>query len=143
MSDLTALRRRMTADAKVRLVVAGDLTPGERGERTAPGVLEEAYLALDAGVPLLVVGGFGGVGEMLADALLERLDPADVAAISGHFVDPSTVEAMVRRFNSVGLLRNGLNDGENRELLTTRDPDTVVALVCRAVERISMRPVRS
>lgn len=142
MSDLTAMRQRMTNDAKARLVIGGDLQPGRPGERVAPGVLEEAHIALEAGVPLLVVGGFGGVGQLLADVLLERLDPADVAAISGHFVDPSVVETMVRRFNTIGLLRNGLDDGENRELLTSRDPETVTALVCRSIERISMRPVR-
>jgi hypothetical protein len=57
--------------------------------------------------------------------------------LADHFVDAARFESMVRRFNSFGVLRNGLSDGENELLLTTTDPDTAVALVLRSVDRIA------
>lgn len=149
--DLTEMRRRMTADAEVRVVVAGALTPGQPGERLAPGVLEEAYLALRAGLPLLVIGGFGGAAGLVADALLGRLDPVEVDRLERHFIDPALVAAdrpvagfreMLCAFTSFGQLRNGLLDGENRELLRTCDPETITALVWRSVQRLGRLTAR-
>lgn len=144
--DLTAMRRRMTADADVRVIAGGALTPGAPGQRLAPGVVEEAYLALRAGLPLLVVGGFGGAAGLVADALFGRLDPVEVDRLERHFADPGRVASngeavagfreMLCAFSSFGQLRNGLLDGENRELLTTRDPDTITALVWRSMHRL-------
>lgn len=147
--DLTAMRRRMTEDADVRIVIGGALRPGGVGERIAPGVIEEAYLALQAGLPLLVVGGFGGAARLIADALLDRLDPARVAELETHFFDPAVVAGegeepvglreMLAAFSSLGQLRNELLDGENRELMTTCDPDTIERLVWASLRRLGRR----
>ncbi len=113
--------------------------------RLAPDIVEEAYLAVDAGEPLIVAGGFGGAAKLNADALLERFSPADIDRLAEHFVGsvPSNDGAtsvdfagMMARFNSLGVLRNGLTDGKNRELLTSSDPDMVAALFIRSVRRI-------
>lgn len=139
IANLSAMRRLMTDHADARVVVGGDLRPGAPGTRIAPGVLEEAYLAIEAGVPLVVVGGFGGVGELIARALVGQLDQVEIDELSQHFVEPSTgpgfVE-MLRRCSSIGVLRNDLSNGENLELFRSRDPYTVTSLVLRSLYRL-------
>lgn len=156
IGDLTVMRRHMARRAELRIVIGGARRPGDRDPldpdgpriaktRSAPGIVEEAYLAVEAGRPLIVAGGFGGAAALIADALLERLHPGDLDNLAEHFAAPvpsadGTVPAdflgMMARFNSLGVLRNGLTDGENRELLTSSDPETVRALIVRSVRRI-------
>jgi hypothetical protein len=142
IGDLTAMRRLMSAHADVRVVIGGALQPGQPGTRRAPGIVEEAFLAVEAGRPLIVAGGFGGASGLIADALLGRLDPRTVDDLARHFVAPASpsagvsFEEMLTRFRSPGVLRNGLTDGENVELLKSRHAPTVAALVMRSVRRL-------
>jgi hypothetical protein len=145
VANLSAMRRQMTQHADVRIVIGGALRPGAPGTRLAPGVVEEAYLALDAGIPLIIAGGFGGAAELMADALIGRLDPRTVDTLDEHFLSPETepgtaasvqFREMLWRFTSVGVLRNGLTDGENLELLHSSRPDTVTTLILRSIHRI-------
>lgn len=144
--DLTEMRRHMTRRAELRLVIGGALIPPSGAlTRSAPGVIEEAYLAVEAGRPLVVAGGFGGAARLIADAILGCADPAEIDALAGYFVPPMPrvdglpspdFSEMLDRLNSLGVLRNGLTDGENRELLRSRDPNTVSELIIRSVHRI-------
>ena len=145
IKDLTAMRHRMTKDADARLVIAGALWPTTSGTRIAPGVIEEAYIALQARQPLIILGGFGGAGELLAKALNDDLDPAFLDRLAACYLAPPRsadgtpgvgLAEMVRSFNSLGLLRNGLTDGQNRELLRTRDVRTATGLIWRSVDLI-------
>jgi len=144
INDLMAMRHLTTRRCDVRVVIGGALRPGaEPGRRLAPGVLEEAVHAVDVGRPLIVAGGFGGVGRLIADALLGRLDPTEVDELETHFL-PVAADAtdrigfaeMLERFDSIGVLRNGLTVGENRELLRSSDANTVSELVVRSIHRI-------
>jgi hypothetical protein len=108
-------------------------------------VLEEAYLSIAAGQPLIVLGGFGGVGELIADALVGCADSAEIDRLAEHFITPvggadgaATLgfSEMLARMNAVGVLRNGLTDGENLELLRTDSILTATHLVRRSVQRI-------
>lgn len=147
IADLTAMRRLMTDDADIRFVIGGRLHPAEPGTRRAPGIIEEAWLALDAGVPLLIAGGFGGAAGLLAAALTGDLERLTVNALQpmfreGEFPGSPTsppLSEMLGRFRSIGELRNGLTNGENRELLRTSDPGTVTSLVLRSVHRVAGR----
>ena len=145
--DLTAMRRHVTRCSDARITIGGNCTPAEPGVRTAPGVLEEAYLAVEAGVPLIVAGGFGGVGKLLADAMLGQSDPAELDELAAHFVPPDRqpdgskglgFRDMLARFNTIGVLRNGLTDGENAELLRSSDTNSVSELILRSVHRIGV-----
>jgi hypothetical protein len=145
LGDLTAMRDHMTRRADVRIVIGGSLRPGRPGERRAPGVVEEAYLAAQAGVPLIVAGGFGGAAGLIADVILGTADHAEIDELAGRFITPTssddgTVTAsfaeMIDALGSPGVLRNGLTDGENRELLRSRDPNTVTELIVRSIRRI-------
>lgn len=147
IANFSALRAQMTSHADVRVVIGGAFTPGDQGTRLAPGIVEEAYLAVEAGRPLLVVGGYGGAAGLIADALLGCLDPRQVEKLAEHFATASSIadaapvgfEKMLERFSSVGVLRNGLSDGENAELLRTQETSTATALVMRSVQRLGGR----
>jgi hypothetical protein len=145
--DLTAMRQRMTAEIDVRVAVGGDPQPSGSGTRRGPGVIEELYLALRAGVPVLVAGGFGGASEVVAQALQGQLDDATVEALRAHFAPiepelaatgaPHTFRDMLAAFSRDTDLRNGLTVEENAELLTTEDIDTAVALILTSVHRLA------
>ena len=137
--DLTVLRERMNKEIQVRIVVGGDERPGARGSRRAPGVLEEAWLAVRGTppVPLLVAGGFGGVGGRLAAKLLGELDQADLEDWAGHFTDREQFMEMIGAFDSLNVLDNPLSASQNRELLTTTDAHTAQRLIEHAIARIA------
>ena len=144
IGDLTAMRRHMTRRADVRIVIGGALRPGKPGERLAPGIVEEAYLAAQAGKPLIVAGGFGGAAGLIAEVILGTADPAQIDELAGRFATPLASDGeravsfaeMIEALGSPGVLRNGLTDGENRELLRSRDPNTVSELIQRSIRRI-------
>ncbi|HMG41206.1 MAG TPA: hypothetical protein VK611_07735 [Acidimicrobiales bacterium] len=146
---LTAMREQMTAAIDARLVLGGRVA-GQMG--LVPGVVEEAVLAIDAGVPLYVAGGFGGAGRVIAAALdgqsppeLEtdfQLDHTDgyrglLDAALLESVEPD-LEGIASRLASIGLagLRNGLSQEDNRRLARTDDAEEVVTFVLRGLNRL-------
>ncbi len=64
--SLTAARHHLTATCDARLVVGGQRT-GYQGHM--PGVVEETILAIRAGQPVFVAGGFGGAAGDIARVL--------------------------------------------------------------------------
>lgn len=146
MADLTAMRHLMNDHADVRVAIGGALRPGSVGTRIAPGVVEEAFLAVESGTPLLIAGGFGGAGELMAAAILGRLDPRTVGDLERHFAPAVPGRAgfaeMLARFTSTGVLRNGLTNGENLELLRSRHAPTVTSLILRSIHRVGSRQTR-
>lgn len=150
---LTRMRADMTTAIDSRLVLGGQVT-GQVG--LLPGILEEVMLALDAGLPLYVAGGFGGCARAVV-AALEGRRPAELTldhqlvhtpryaelleAARGHDVGPDFGGA-VDRLASVGLtgLRNGLDDTDTRRLAHTDDTEEVTLLVLRGLHRLFGAP---
>lgn len=142
-----AMRSRMTSEIDARVVIGGR-TWGQRG--IVPGVVVEADLAIAAGLPVFVAGGFGGAARLVAEAL-RGASPLELAVgfQRGHTADydrldldgnaSSVLAAVVERLRQAGSsgLRNGLEDDENEWLMETDDADEVVALVLRGVRRLT------
>lgn len=146
--DLTAMRERMLAETDVRVVAGGALTPGAPRTRRGPGVLEEAYLSVRHRQPLIVVGGFGGAGRLLVDALRGALDEREVERLGAHFADGAVLAGsssevdfreMLAAFGPDTDLHDELSDDERGVLQESTDVDAVAAVVLTAVERISRR----
>jgi hypothetical protein len=143
---LTCMRNRVTVDLGASVVVGGRVA-GQQG--LLPGVIEEAVIALAAGVPLFVAGGFGGCGHLIARVINgetpEELSVEfqrdhtegyaalyDAAARRGAAPDYGAAIAEIFR-SGLGGLRNGLDDEDNRKLLATDDIDELIALVLRGL----------
>ncbi len=148
-----------------RIVIGGRID-GYAG--MMPGIFEETLLALRHGIPLYILGGFGGGAELLARGLLakpgdsipeltydhHRRHTPEVARLSelcGRFRRPSdlTPEGLFGDFGKAlrdaaaafpGSLANGLNEDENRTLLTTSDTREARRLVCLGLDRVFGMP---
>ena len=157
VADLTQMRRAITeaSDHVARVVVGGRLV-GASGR--SPGVLEEAALSLHFERPLFVLGGFGGVGLLLADILLSG-DSTALASVRDdqgyrkiatwmqicdllQLGDDPDALAMINRLPKERpdlklLLRNGLEHAENEELLTTTVIDRAVELILKGIHHLA------
>lgn len=145
----TRMREVMSAGIHSRLVLGGRVS-GQVG--LLPGVVEEAVLAVDMGLPLYVAGGFGGCGRVVA-AALEGAAPPELAiehqmektprygelleAARSRGISPD-FEAIAHRFAGIGItgLRNGLDETDNRRLVHTDDTEEVTTLVLRGLHRL-------
>ncbi|MEY4908896.1 MAG: hypothetical protein RL260_2614, partial [Pseudomonadota bacterium] len=134
---LTALRRFMARQTQARVLLGGKRTAksvvnpeGYQGDQ--PGLLEEALCALDAGQPVYLAGGFGGI-------TLDMVNTID-HVIAAPLLPPSLVHdakttAALQVFHAAlqdrgwFALNNGLTDAQNRQLATTHRPSEIAALV--------------
>lgn len=150
---LTAMRQQMTDHIDARIVLGGQST---RFLGRYPGIAEEALLAVDAGMPTYVLGGFGGCAADLATTLggaeAERLtgrfqfnaspQAKDNRALRDAWAAydsrvPIDYEALTSQFADRGIaaLGNGLSTTENQVLFRTDDIDEIIALVLRGLRR--------
>ena len=82
--ELPALRRVMTAQMDARITMGGAIARTAEGRS---GVIAEGLAALDAGKPLLILGGVGGASRDMA-VYLGLIDPADrVSRDAAAYVD--------------------------------------------------------
>jgi hypothetical protein len=159
---LTAMREQLLRGVDA-VVVAGGKVTGYLGNM--PGVVEELLLALDRGIPVYVLGGFGGAAAAVAEALrgrtpeelteaFQRVDSdgtdstgaEKLSAIlgAGSAGRPSFAE-IVSRLRGLGPegLRNGLTRDENLRLMATDDRDEVAFMVARGLRRVGNEPLHS
>lgn len=146
--SFTAMRVRMTEDIDVRIVLGGRLA-GFAGR--LPGLVEEALIAVVAGKPVYLLGGFGGCARALAELVdgtvpeelrvgrLRADDPAydRLVAALPEPPDDAVTEPLAGRGPSC--LHNGLDDEENRRLFESSDTDEVIALVLRGLRILQPR----
>lgn len=147
--SLTTMRQQMTSAIGARVVVGGRAA-GQQG--LLPGVIEEAALAIEATTPLYVIGGFGGCGRVLVDALRGSTPDeltldyqlANTPRYSELYDQAASVELapsfddVRRRFSEAGVegLNNGLDRPDNERLFTTDNADEVVALLLRGLRQV-------
>jgi hypothetical protein len=116
-----------------------------------PGIFEEALVTLRCGVPLYILGGFGGAATCLADAMLSGRRPPEMMAEWHFSQNPSLakLEAELRRRepeskirptevlldelwdlvqHGPSILQTGLDDDRVCELLTTSDIGRAITL---------------
>jgi hypothetical protein len=147
---LSKMRTLMNSEIDARVVLGGRVH-GQQG--LYPGIVEEAVLAIDAGLPLYVVGGFGGCSRLIASALggsrPEELSTdyhiqhtpryrALLEAARAAGKRPSFHE-VVDKFVTAGTgkLHNGLTSGENDRLLGTDDADEAISLILRGLRNVA------
>ncbi len=156
---LTAMRQQMIESCDALLALGGRRT-GYLGKY--PGIVEEAYLALRAGKPLFLLGGFGGSALAVIEALQGRVpagleadrsasDPGEAPFVEvyNHWVsadpklgEPIDYAGLYTFFASHGMtgLNNGLTAEENGRLFTTVYLDEAIFLVLTGLKRLFGRP---
>ena len=129
--SLTSMRRYMAENTHGRIFIGGK-REGFQGDM--PGLVEEAVVALEAGQPVYLAGGFGGVTMDIVQAL--GVDdgswfPArpDVTAPDERLLKGLGMLADIRKQESWVGLENGLSDEENRKLAASHRPSEIAALI--------------
>jgi len=135
---LTAMRQFMTHRSHARVLLGGKRS-GFTGR--LPGLMEEALLALEAGIPLYLAAGFGGATLDIAQAL--GLPGDWLPLTSGKDEDDQLAEgrrllAEIAARPGWHMPANGLNDDENRRLASTHRPGEIAALVSLGVGRLTV-----
>lgn len=123
--SLTAMRVRVTEQTDGRLVMGGK-RDGYLGRM--PGVIEEAILAIRAGKPVFVAGGFGGASADIASVLGQ--DPDGWLGLPNRSGDAGLREladaAAEMAFDSTS---NGLSVEQNRKLAVSYRASEIASLV--------------
>lgn len=122
---LTAMRRVMRGDIRARILLGGRVE-GYRG--AMPGIAEEAWLSLETGQPVFLLGGFGGCTRDIAETI-GLVKPW--AGSRGEWAG----RERFREYTPDGL-RNGLAPDENAALARTPHIEEAVTLVSRGLRRV-------
>jgi hypothetical protein len=151
---LTSMRELISASSQARLVLGGKM---ESFAGLVPGVAEEAWLSLTQRKPLYLVGGFGGAARAVCDLLRgtkreefttvwAREHIADYDTAVGYYADAgkefSSLEIMGLDISAYAgqdlghVLKNGLDDRENRELMASIDAQRISGLVLTGLCRL-------
>jgi hypothetical protein len=129
-SALTAMRRHLAGSTGARVLIGGKLQ-GFQG--VMPGVMEEATLAVAAGQPVYLAGGFGGATGLLAAA---AVDNEPLLGWETEGVAEETFKLAHVAVES-GLPPNGLSRDQNRRLATTYRPSEVAWLIATGLQKIA------
>ncbi len=154
--SLSAMRRQAIAATRGRVVLGGR---PHTFMGFLPGIVEEVLLAIRAGRPVYVLGGFGGAARLVARALSgespeeltrtyqETVSP-DYAATLAYYDDmrarnpglalpPVDYEGLVGELNRYGVsglaATNRLTEEENRFLFATANVDAAVYLIMKGL----------
>jgi SLOG cluster2/TIR domain len=154
---LTDMRRHMNEQCDIRVLMGGRLE-GYAGKY--PGLLEEAWYALESKKPLFLIGAFGGCTKAIIDwvtgsnpesltleyqtsnpeyAALVNLYNEKAAANPNLNLAPINYRSMREIFANCGSagLGNGLSVAENTRLFNTTDLDEIVYLVLKGLDNLS------
>ena len=135
--SLTAMRGYMAKHTHGRIFIGGKR---EGFQGNIPGLVEESLLALGAGQPLYLAGGFGGV---TAD-IIQTLSVGDcswlVRSPSTNPPDDRLLKGLamladLRSHKGLTGLHNGLTDEENRKLAASHRPSEIAALISLGLGR--------
>jgi hypothetical protein len=123
-------------------VVLGGTTSQYDGR--VPGVLEEMWLVLQRGLPLYVIGGFGGMAGAAVDVMVggaagrgDRRE-LDAAYVGRRAEDGTDAPALLSTFaGGLAKLNNGLSEDENRALFFSTDAQDILVLVMTGLARMA------
>jgi len=149
---LTAMREQLLAKTSVRIMLGGR-TNGYKGKY--PGLVEEALLSLQAGKPLFLLGGFGGVARAVIQALQGQTPEALTEAYQCRNeayknliiqfnqqiqtqqlpIQPIDYSVLTKTFAQIGVkgLNNGLSAEDNQRLFVTQSQEEAIRLILQGM----------
>lgn len=150
---LTEMRARQVTDVNARVALGGRIGSQSDGYRgRMPGVLEEILLSIEAKQPVYLVGAYGGCTRLVCEALEGRQPEALTwdyhraiplseelrelyTTMGARWDDYDSIFGRLRD-ESFGLLSNGLQADENRELAVTRSVERIVELILAGLQNV-------
>jgi hypothetical protein len=144
------MRQEMNDKISARVLLGGQVT-GFKGKY--PGLLEEALLALRADKPLYLIGGFGGCTRAIVDTMkggyvevfteaFQSREPL-FAALADRYragggdseISPIDYDGELKFLQSTGVsgLNNGLTDGENETLFSSKNLPEIAYLLLKGL----------
>lgn len=153
--SLTFMREKMNKTIQARVIIGGK-TKGFTGRY--PGLIEEAFFAINDGKPIYLIGGFGGQALKIIQALKGEKTEAftlefqrknkDFSKLYDYYVEHLNddeaseidYDSLFHFFAKKGIhnLSNGLNQEENEQLFHTKDISEMVRLVLKGLSKISI-----
>lgn len=135
--SLTLMRKTVTDMSDARVILGGK----RRGFVGAmPGILEEAMLTVEAGKPVFLAGGFGGLAFDLAD-MVGGVPDAALAALRVGMAPKSealsSVRAQLRDMSAEILARDGLTESERVHVALSHRASEVASMIVTALGRLS------
>lgn len=146
---LTKMRQEMESSCDARIFIGGR---SKDFKGICPGILEELIISLEHGLPVYLVGAFGGVTADIIGALNGR---QSLSFTNQFYFDNQNYKDMYNTYNqrhpanvidyskyyfmlqSIGLKgiaeRNGLSDNDNLRLTTTPHISEVVYLIIKGL----------
>ncbi|EPH06092.1 hypothetical protein HMPREF1531_00740 [Propionibacterium sp. oral taxon 192 str. F0372] len=134
---LTKMREVLIKESDIQIVMGGRFHHDDKSEDKLPGILEEVWMAVKAGKPLYIAGGFGGVSRVIA----ERLGLTDKTWLSRERLSKKASEVLdelEEYWKKGGQERTGLNDEDLGLLATTSRPSIIMRLVLKGQEAAKM-----
>jgi hypothetical protein len=150
---LTKMRKQINDHVNARVLLGGQVQ-GYKGKY--PGIAEESFLAIKTGMPVFLIGAFGGCARAVIDAIVggqpEEFTPdfqlrdPDYAAmvelynrripeLAGADEMPVDYKRLAGFFREHGLeaLNNGLDEQDNHRLFTTIHIPEIVHLLLKGL----------
>lgn len=134
---LTAMRRYMSEHTNGRIFLGGRRA-GFQGDR--PGLIEESLLALEAGQPIYLAGGFGGATADIARTLgiddgSWLIQRSDAPAPDDRYTKALADLAKFPKSKNWPGVHNGLTDEENKKLTASHRPSEIATLISLGLGR--------
>lgn len=131
--SLTDMRLLAVSSTQARVLIGGRLQRSRYA--TTPGTLEEAYLQLEAGTPVYICGGFGGIGAAVAKAVDLPTPDGYTTAIPDENEDTKRMLASIgERWRDID---TGLTKSELVDLAVSHHPSTIAGLILRGMNRLA------
>lgn len=151
---MSRMRQFMTKENDARIILGGKTT-AYKGKY--PGIVEEAYLSIEAGKPTFIIGAYGGAAYDVIESLFGnrplRLTTAyqfqqyqtKETAVYYNKIKPKDqpdieFEELVNFFNKKGVksLNNGLTEEENKRLFETIHIPEMISLILKGLVKIAV-----
>ncbi len=128
--NLLAMRKQIVQDSEV-LIAIGGKTKNYSGYY--PGVLEEVFLASKKGIPIFILGAFGGISSLLADKIMYG---KEVLFDRKNDLDDNYNKEVCDWLNKLDYktLNNGLNVTENQLVMCTTNVNEAIYLIKSAIK---------
>lgn len=123
-NSLRKLREEINKHCFAKVVVGGKV---ENFMGNMPGIIEEALIAIKAGTPVFLLGGFGGAAELIAKTIL-----GEKILLSADWTDKLTFIEN----GGYACLNNGLSVEDNEILVHSNNVSLNISLILKGIKNL-------